>query len=272
MLKKHIIYVTSVTNKIQPQIKDNDMPPYEKHLETSVNRTGNDYQAMHDWLDNNPDKNIKTERHNLDILPENIEYVRSNWGDEAVVEYLQHIAEDLLMKEIAILEKSGCPEEAILHSVEVARKALEISSRVKIPVDRKLIARGAVFHDLGKAKTYGMQHGEIGAQMAADLGLEQEIIDIILKHIRGGLTETEAIELGLPVRDYTLRTPEEKIVIYADRMVDIYVDKIVPDTNEKDAEDRFVGILQQYEKYGKNEITLKRYIVLHQEIHEWMND
>ena len=69
-----------------------------------------------------------------------------------------------------------------------------------------------------------------------------------------------------------LKIPEEKIVIYADRMVDIYVDKIVPDTNEKDAEDRFVKILRQYEKYGKNEITLKRYIVLHQEIHEWMND
>lgn len=248
------------------------MPPYEKHLEASVKRTGNNYQAMHDWLDNSPDKNIKAERHSLDILDHNMNFVKTSWGEEAVVEYLQHVVEDLLMKEIAMLEKAGCPEEAVLHSIEVARKALEISSRVKIPVDRKLIARGAIFHDLGKAKTNGMQHGEIGAQMAADLGLEQEIIDIILKHIRGGLTEKEAIELGLPVRDYTLRTPEEKIVIYADRMVDIYVDKIVPDTDEKDAEDRFVEILQQYEKYGKNEITLNRYIVLHQEIHEWMYD
>lgn len=248
------------------------MPPYEKHLETSFKRTGNDYQAMHDWLDNSPDKNIKAERHRLDILDQNMNFVKTSWGEEAVVEYLQHVVEDLLMKEIAMLEKAGCPEEAVLHSIEVARKALEISSRLKIPVDKDLIARGAIFHDLGKAKTYGMQHGEIGAQMAAELGIDKEIIDIIRKHIRGGLTKAEAIELGLPVRDYTLSTPEEKIVIYADRMVDIYMDKIVPDTDEKDAELRFVEILQTYEKYGKNEITLKRYIVLHKEIQEWTYD
>ena len=31
------------------------MPPYPKHLETSARRTGNDYQPLHDWLDNHPD-------------------------------------------------------------------------------------------------------------------------------------------------------------------------------------------------------------------------
>ncbi len=147
---------------------------------------------------------------------------------------------------------------------------MELSSRVRIPVDRKLIILGAIYHDLGKARTCGMHHGEIGAQMAKELNLEDNIIQIILKHVRGGLTETEALEIGLPVRDYTLRTPEEKIVIYADRMVDIYTEGIVPNTDEKDAEDRFVEILQQYEKYGKNSLTLQRYFVMHREIHEWM--
>jgi uncharacterized protein len=212
---------------------------------------------------------MKAERHSLDKLTKNIEFVRSSWGNEGVVEYLQHIVEDAAMKDIETLQKAGCPDEAVSHSIEVARKALEISSRVKIPVDRKLIIRGGVYHDLGKSKTYGMQHGEIGAQMAQELNLGNEIIQIILKHIRGGLTEPEAIELGLPVRDYTLKTPEEKIVIYADRMVDIYTDGIVPNTDEKDAEDRFVEILNQYEKYGKNPITLQRYLAMHREIHEW---
>jgi hypothetical protein len=32
-------------------------------------------------------------------------------------------------------------------------------------------------------------------------------------HCRGGLTEEEAIELGLPVKDYSLKTLEDKIVI-----------------------------------------------------------
>lgn len=245
------------------------MPPYNKHLETSTKRTGKSYQQMHDWLDNHPQ--MKAERHSLDKLSENSEFVKTSWGGEAVKEYLQHIVEDAAMQDIEALEKAGCPDETVSHSIEVARKALEISSRVGIPVDRKLIISGAVYHDLGKSKTYGMEHGEIGAQMAQELNLGDEIIRIILKHIRGGLTEPEAVELGLPIRDYKLRTPEEKIVIYADRMVDIYTDGIVPNTDEKDAENRFVEILQQYEKYGKNAVTLKRYINMHEEIHGWMS-
>ncbi len=246
------------------------MPPYTKHLETSTKRTGNNYQEMHDWLDNHPDD--KATRHDLEALAENSEYVRSNWGEKAVTEFFLHMAEDLLMKETATLEKAGCPEEAVLHSIEVARKALEITSRVKVPVDKKLVARGAIFHDLGKAKTYGMEHGEIGAKMAVEIGLEQEIQDIILKHIRGGLTEPEAIELGLPVRDYTLKSVEEKIIIYTDRMVDIYTDGIVPDATEKVAEKQFIEILKNYQKYGKNKTTLQRYIALHDEIQGWMKE
>jgi uncharacterized protein len=245
------------------------MPPYDKHLETSFKRTGKSHQALHDWLDNYPQ--MKAERHSLDKLPDNINFVLSLWGKEGVVEYLQHIVEDAAMQDIETLQKAGCPDEAVNHSIEVARKALEISSRVKIPVDRKLIICGGIYHDLGKAKTYGMQHGEIGAQMAKELNLGDDIMQIILKHVRGGLTEPEAVELGLPVRDYTLKTPEEKIVIYADRMVDIYTDGIVPNTDEKDAEDRFIEILNQYEKYGKNPVTLKRYVAMHNQIHEWIN-
>lgn len=245
------------------------MPPFKDHLITSMKRTGKEYREMHDWLDNDPDKQVKAERHNLNNLPKNIEYVRDNWGQEALNEFLLHIVEDLAMKDIDTLRKAGCPEEAIDHSVEVARKALEISTRVKIDVDRQLVIRGAIYHDLGKAKSYGLQHGEIGAEMARELGLEGEIINIILKHIRGGLTEQEAIELELPVRDYTLRTAEEKIVIYADRMVDIYTEDIV-DVDEWRAEERFEEILKEFVKYGKNEITTKRYINLHRNIHQWM--
>ena len=53
-------------------------------------------------------------------------------------------------------------------------------------------------------------------------------------------------------------------------MVDIYTDGIVPDTNEKKAEEQFVEILRNYQKYGKNPVTMQRYLDLHQEIHGWM--
>ena len=244
------------------------MPPYPQHLKTSAKRTGNDYQPLHDWLDNHPDH--KAGRHDLAALADNRKYSREHWGDEAETEFFLHVAEDLLMKEIAVLREAGCPDEAVDHSVEVARKALELVSRVKIPVNRHLLARGAIFHDLGKAKSYGMEHGEIGAKMAEELGLEEAIRQIILKHIRGGLTEPEARELGLPVRDYTLRTPEEKLVIYVDRMVDIYTDTIVPGIDESQAESRYVEILKTYDKYGKNPTTLARYLALHEEIQGWL--
>lgn len=244
------------------------MPPYEQHLKTSARRTGNECQPVHDWLDNHPDH--KAARHDLAALADNRQHILERWGEEAVTEFFLHVAEDLLMKEIATLKGAGCPDEAVQHSLEVARKSLEISSRVKIPVNRQLLARGAIFHDLGKSKTYGMEHGEIGAKMAEVLGLEEAIVQIIRKHIRGGLTEAEARELGLPIRDYTLRTPEEKIVIYADRMVDIYTDGIVLDTDENKAEEQFAEILETYEKYGKNPTTLLRYLALHAEIQGWM--
>lgn len=244
------------------------MPPYAKHLETSKQRTGNDYQPLHDWLDNHPDH--KAARHDLAALTENRTYVKATWGEEAVCEFFLHVAEDLLMKDIATLKNAGCPEDAIAHSLEVARKTLEIASRVKIPLDKQLLARGALFHDLGKAKSYGLEHGEIGAQMAEELGLGEEVRQIILKHVRAGLTETEAKEFGLPVRDYTLRTPEEKIVTYADWLVDIYTDGIVPGANEAMAEAQYVEIVNRYDKYSKTPATKERFLALHTEIQGWM--
>jgi uncharacterized protein len=86
------------------------------------------------------------------------------------------------------------------------------------------------------------------------------------KHIRGGLTGSEARELGLPVKDYALRRLEERIVIYADRLVDIIHDGIVPVKSEREAEERFEEILRAYPKYGKSELTLNRYIGYHREI------
>ena len=86
------------------------------------------------------------------------------------------------------------------------------------------------------------------------------------KHIRGGLTQEEAIELKLPVKDYTLHTLEERIIIYADRLVDIITEGIVTIEEESEAEERFEEILRTIPKYGKNDTTLSRYMNYHKEI------
>ncbi|MGC2061773.1 MAG: HDIG domain-containing metalloprotein, partial [Thermodesulfovibrionales bacterium] len=161
---------------------------------------------------------------------------------------------------------AGVSHDDIKHCVKVAEKALEIASRTGAALDMELVGRGALLHDLGKAKTHGMEHGKIGAELGKELGLPTTITDIMEKHIRGGLTESEAIELGLPVKDYTLNRIEEKIVIYADRLVDIITDGIVTIKDEAEAEARFEEILREYPKYGKNEITVSRYVGYHAEI------
>jgi uncharacterized protein len=173
--------------------------------------------------------------------------------------------------DIKLLRKIGVSEDDIKHCVKVAEKALEIAQRTKANVDMELIGRGALFHDLGKAKTHEIKHGNIGAELGGEQGLSKEITDIMEKHVRGGLTEEEAKELGLPVKDYSLKTLEEKIVIYADRLVDIITEEVVALQSEKEAEKRFEEILRKYPRYGKNEKTTQRYIGYHNEIQRLIN-
>jgi uncharacterized protein len=173
--------------------------------------------------------------------------------------------------DIELLRKSGVSESDIIHSVKVAEKALEIASRMKRKLDLEFVGRGALFHDLGKAKTHEIEHGKLGAQMGMKLGLPDAITAVMEKHIRGGLSPEEAVELSLPVKDYSLKSLEERIIIYADRLVDIITDGIVSIREEKEAEDRFEEILRNFPKYGKNEKTLMRYLGYHSEIQDLVN-
>lgn len=168
--------------------------------------------------------------------------------------------------DIETLRSSGVSEEDISHCRKVAEKALELAGRTGLDLDLELVGRGSLFHDLGKAKTHEMEHGKIGAEMGKEIGLPDDVTAIMEKHIRGGLTEPEARELNLPVKDYTLRKLEERIVIYADRLVDIITDGVVTISEELEAETRFESILETIPKYGKNEVTLQRYLGYHREI------
>lgn len=168
--------------------------------------------------------------------------------------------------DIDLLRKAGLTEEDIVHSVKVAKKAIEIAERIKKTLDMEFVGRGALFHDLGKARTHEIEHGKIGAEMGLEIGLPAPINAVMEKHIRGGLSADEAIELGLPVKDYTLSSLEERIIIYADRLVDIITDGIVTVKDEREAEQSFEEILRTIPKYGKNDKTLERYLGYHQEI------
>jgi len=174
--------------------------------------------------------------------------------------------------DLALLWKAGLSEKDIRHSVLVAEKALDIARRSGADLDMELVGRGALFHDLGKALTHSYQHGEVGAELSERLGLPSAIADIARKHFHGGLTPQEAQALGLPDRDYTPHRIEERIIIYADRLVDIITDGYISLRDDHEAEVRFEEFLMKHPKYGKSMRTRDRYIGYHREIQGLMRN
>ena len=120
--------------------------------------------------------------------------------------------------EIEILRRHGCTEDVINHCIAVSKKALEITKRVRVPLNKELIRSGALLHDLGRCKTHKISHGIRGAKIAEKLGLSRDIINIIERHIGAGISAKEAAKAGLPQKDYFPITLEEKIVSYADNL------------------------------------------------------
>lgn len=72
------------------------MPPIEKHMKTSLDRTGKDYREIHEWLDSDSVK--KAERHDITKIYEYGQLFRERYGDEALQEYIWHIHDDLKAK------------------------------------------------------------------------------------------------------------------------------------------------------------------------------
>lgn len=169
-------------------------------------------------------------------------------------------------EDLALLVKAGLSEADIRHSILVARKAVEIAERTGTDLDLRLVARGALFHDLGKALTHSFQHGELGAEIGKSLGLPKAITDIARKHFHGGLSPKEAHDLDLPAVDYTPRLLEERIILYADRLVDILTEGFFAFADEREAEARFEEIVTTHRAYGKDQLTSARYVAYHREI------
>jgi uncharacterized protein len=123
---------------------------------------------------------------------------------------------------LGILRDSGCSEKVIAHCVAVAGLALEIAQGLKdegTDVDIGLVEIGGLLHDLGRAKTHGMDHAIAGAEIAAGHGIDTAVIEIIRRHIGAGITREEAKAMGLPDDDYAPVTMEQKIVSHADNLI-----------------------------------------------------
>jgi uncharacterized protein len=135
------------------------------------------------------------------------------------------VSEKLPSREQALqlLREHQCPTEVINHCKAVTKLALETANALKergLKIDYKLVEVGALLHDIGRSKTHTVHHAVVGAEIAKSAGLPDSVISIIRRHVGGGITASEAKKLGWPEDVYVPITLEEKIVSYADKLIE----------------------------------------------------
>lgn len=163
------------------------------------------------------------------------------------------------MREIEVLIKAGCSVEVVAHCRKVAWMALSLADSLREPVDRELVRRGSLFHDIGRSRTHDIGHAVAGVEIGRALGFSEDILKIIERHVGAGISAHEAVRLGLPAKDYHPVSREEKIVSYADNRI----------TGEREmtyveALDRFKRIL------GPDHEGVELFRKQHAEIQGWM--
>jgi uncharacterized protein len=124
---------------------------------------------------------------------------------------------------IVLLKDNGCSDRVISHCIAVAELSLEIANKLQkkgVTVNLALVEAGALLHDLGRSKTHSVDHAVVGAQIAKAIGLPDSIIKIIKRHVGAGITAEEAKWLGWADDVYVPQSLEEKIVSYADKLID----------------------------------------------------
>jgi uncharacterized protein len=125
-------------------------------------------------------------------------------------------------------------------------------------IDLKSVSMGALLHDIGRAKTHGIEHGVAGAETLRKMGLGK-FAKFAENHIGAGIPAAEAKELGLPAKDFMPRTIEEKVVAYADKMIG------------GKREISYEEAVRWFEtELGKDHPALKRFEALHSEIKKLM--
>jgi uncharacterized protein len=135
------------------------------------------------------------------------------------------VSEKLPSREQALqlLREHQCSAKAINHCKAVTKLALETANTLKergLKIDSELVEVGALLHDIGRSKTHTVHHAVVGAEIAKSAGLPDSVISIIKRHVGGGITAGEAEKLGWPEDVYVPITLEEKIVSYADKLVE----------------------------------------------------
>jgi uncharacterized protein len=139
--------------------------------------------------------------------------------------------------------------------------AMKIAKKIEkngYTINLRSVSTGALLHDIGRAKTHGVEHGVVGAEMLRKMGLGK-FAKFVENHIGAGIPAAEAKELELPAKDFMPRTLEEKVVTYADKMI------------SRKREISYEEAVKWFKtEFGNDHPSLGRFEALHSEIKKLM--
>jgi uncharacterized protein (TIGR00295 family) len=127
------------------------------------------------------------------------------------------------MQALALHKKYGSSERVVKHCQASARLSsiisLEAVARGSI-LDEKAVIAGALLHDIGRSRIQTVIHGHVGAEILAQEGVDEIVVEIVRRHVGAGISKEEAQANGFPEGVYIPETLEQKIVCLSDKMLD----------------------------------------------------
>jgi uncharacterized protein len=134
---------------------------------------------------------------------------------------------------LALHERHAPTPEALdavyTHCRIVCQIAEQLHARPGTDADISLVRAGALLHDVGVYRLYDaagtldqagyIRHGVLGYELLRAEGLTEAVCRFAVRHTGVGLTREDVLRQGLPLppADYVAETPEEALVMYADK-------------------------------------------------------
>jgi uncharacterized protein len=135
-------------------------------------------------------------------------------------------------REIRDLHREHAPTREAFESVHThCELVCQIAEQFlpRLDVDGDLVRVGALLHDIGVYRLYTsagvldtagyVRHGVLGHELLQSLGFPDEISRFCSRHTGVGITRADvrSQSLPIPVDDYVPGSPEEELVLYADK-------------------------------------------------------
>ena len=126
--------------------------------------------------------------------------------------------------EIRALHERFAPDRKAFELVWTHCRIIgDIAGQLLTDEDADLVRAGALLHDIGvyrlaPGEAY-IRHGRLGHDLLRDLDLPEPLARICSHHTGVGISRDDVLRqrLPLPPADYLAETPEETLVMYADK-------------------------------------------------------